>query len=92
MNNILDSIISPLFTIIIAKYDSAASNHHFTLRNIEVLQDVVSDKSVPTVVLTATSTLTANETGQLPISSTLSSLVNKTSVFDNLQHSIISRG
>ena len=67
MNNIQDSKIPPSTTTSTSNGNSAASNHYFALRDIAALQDVVADKFGPRVVLTNTSTLTANSTGQLPL-------------------------
>ena len=89
MNNIQASKIPPSTTTIVSKGDSAASNHYFPLKYIEALQDVVSYKFYPTVVLPDTYTLTANTTIQLPLSSSLRYPAKKTEVFDNLQHSLI---
>ena len=89
MNNIQDSKIPPSTTTSTAKGNSVASNHYFALRDIVALQDVVADKFGPTVVLPNISTLTANSTRKLPLSSSLRYPENKKSVIDNLKHSII---
>ena len=54
---------------------------YLLLRDIAALEDVVAEKFGPTVVLPDTSTLTANETGKLPLSSTISSLAEKYGVW-----------
>ena len=71
MNNIENSKIPSSTTTSTAKSNSAASNHYFSFRDITALQYVVADKSSPTFFLPNTSTLTANSTGQLPLSSSL---------------------
>ena len=72
MDNIQTSKIPPSTTTIIDKGDNAASKNYLPLRYIAKLQDVVSDKFSPTVVLPDTYTLTENTTRQLPLSSSLS--------------------
>ena len=89
MNNIQDYKIPPSTTTSKAKGNSAASNHYFSFRDITALQYVVADKSSPTFFLPNTSTLTANSTGQLPLSSSLRYPEKKTLVIENLQHSLI---
>jgi len=56
--NQLTSTIPPTHThTIIAKGDSAASNHYWALRDSDVLDDVRSDPNGPVVILPDTSTL-----------------------------------
>ena len=44
---------------VIAKGESAASNHYWALRDTMVLDDLTDDNDGPTVILPDTSTLTA---------------------------------
>ena len=90
-NNINALQLPPKSQTIIAKGDSAASNHYWALRDSMVLDDVEVDPIGPTVILPDTSTLTATKQGNLPIQQ-LSSAAKKTAVFDNLQSSLISLG
>ena len=92
MSNIQDYKIPPSTTTIIAKGDSAAPSHYCFLIDIDTLQNVVAGNFVPEVVLPDTSTLKANATGKSLLSSPLSYTSNKTAVFDNPQHSMISLG
>ena len=45
---------------VIAKGDSAASNHYWALRDTMVLDDLTDDNDGPTVILSDISTLTAS--------------------------------
>ena len=67
MKNIQASKIPPSTTTIIDKGDSDSSDHYFSLRYIETLQDIVADKFDWTVIFPDTYTLTENTTGQLPL-------------------------
>ena len=90
MNNIQASKIPPSTTTIVAKCDSSESNHYFPLRDIESLQDFVAEHFGPIVVLPNTYKLTENSPGKLTLSSSFIYPSNKTAVFGNLQHSLIS--
>ena len=54
----LTSTIPPTHSII-AKGDSAASNHYWALRDSDVLDDIRTDPNGPVVILPDTSTLQA---------------------------------
>ena len=90
-NNINALQLPPKSQTIIAKGDSAASNHYWALRDSMVLDDVEEDPIGPTDILPDTSTLTATKQGNLPIEQ-LSSTAKKTAIFDTLQSSLISLG
>ena len=75
ISNILQYHYHPLQSYLKIFYD------YLLLRDIAALEDVVAEKFGPTVVLPDTSTLTANETGKLPLSSTISSLAEKYGVW-----------
>jgi hypothetical protein len=88
---IIFSAIPPATTII-AKGDSAASNHYFALRDSAVLDDVHFDGPSTSVILPDSSSLHSVANGQLPLSSSLTPRSKKTTVFHNLQSSLISLG
>ena len=90
-NNPNIALTPPPRTTVIAKGDSAATNHYWALRDTMVLDDVRDDTNGPTVILPDTSTLTATKKGRLPIPN-LSPQARKTAIFDNLQNSLISLG
>ena len=85
------SIIPPATTIV-AKGDSAASNHYFALRDVDVLDDVRFDSPPTSVLLPDFSSLDSVATGQLPLSSSLTPASTKTTIFPTLQSSLISLG
>ena len=82
----------PPTTTIIAKGDSAASNHYFALRDSDVLGDVHFDGPPTSVLLPDSSSLHSVANGQLPLSSSLTPKSKKTTIFHNLQSSLISLG
>ena len=85
------SIIPPA-TSIIAKGDSAASNHYFALRDAAVLDEVRQDQVGTSVMLPDASSLTSVASAHLPLSKDLTPKATKTALFDNLQSSLISLG
>ena len=82
----------PPTTTIIAKGDSAASNHYFALRDADVLYNVHFDGPPTSVLLPDSSSLDSVVNGHLPLSSSLTPTSKKTPVFPNLQSSLISSG
>ena len=79
-------------TTIIAKGDSAASNHYFALRDSDVLDDVHFDGPPTSVLLPDSSSLDSVANGHLPLSSSLTPTSKKTTVFPNLQSRLSSLG
>ena len=76
---------------IIAKGDSAASNHYWALRDSIILDNVSDDDNAPSVTLPDKSTITAIQRGNIPVPN-LSSNATETKVFADLNHSLISLG
>ena len=85
------SVIPPKPTII-TKGDSAASNHYFALRDAEVLDNVHFDDPPTSVLLPDSSSIASVANGHLPLSSSLTPTSTKTTIFPNLQSSLISLG
>ena len=76
----------------VAKGDSEASNHYFALRDSDILEDVSNDGPHTSVLLPDSSSLTSISTGQLPLSNAFSPGSKKTTIFPDLQSSIVSLG
>ena len=85
------SNIPPKKRFIIAKGDSAASNHYWALRDSIILDNLSDDDNAPSVTLPDKSTITAIKRGQIPVPN-LSSNATETKVFTDLNHSLISLG
>ena len=78
--------------VIMTKADSAASGHYFAQNDaVATLHNLRFDPLGPTVVLPNKSNLTSSQAGNLPIPN-LSHTATKTSVFHNLNNSLISLG
>ena len=85
------SVIPPSSPII-AKGDSAASNHYFTLRDATVLNSVRTEPIGTSVILPDQSSLTSVASAHLPLSTEFTPAATHTEIFDNLQSSLISLG
>ena len=67
----------------IAKGDSAASNHYWTIADMDVLE-TIHEEDGPPVTLPNSTTINDNTVGHLPFSSTLTSQGTKTRVLSDL--------
>ena len=85
------SVIPPSSPII-AKGDSAASNHYFTLRDATVLNSVRTEPIGTSVILPDQSSLTSVASAHLPLSTEFTPAATHTEIFDNLQSSLIFLG
>ena len=66
------TIDPPNHTNIIAKVDSGASNNYWCTEDLPVLTDITDISNVPIVQLPKISTMSANQTVQIPLSAILS--------------------
>ena len=85
------SVIPPSSSVI-AKGDSAASNHYFALRDASVLDAVHPDPIGTSVILPDKSSLTSVASGHLPLPTEFTPASTRTEIFDNLQSSLVSLG
>ena len=94
-NNYISDIVPCLLksNSVVAKGDSAASNHYWKSTDVDILTDVC-DTIGPTVTLPDNYTITSTSSGFLPLPSQhFSTTARRTAVFDNLHSSsLISLG
>ena len=75
---------------VIAKGDSSASNHYFPLQYLLILEEAENNDDGPEVLVQDTATLKATMKSQLPLGYAVITRTKETTVFDNLQSSLIS--
>ena len=88
----LSSYLPPSTNHIIAKGDSGATQHYFSLKAAPHLLNVTTDKHGPTVTLPNNQVIKATHSAHLPLSSSLSPSATKTSLFPQLHNNLISIG
>ena len=81
--------VIPHSSSIIAKGDSAASNHYFALRDATVLDPIQPEPFDTSVILPDNSSLTSVASAHLPFTKDFTPAATPTEIFDNLQSSLV---